>query len=236
MILSNAAFNWASLRSGLTLPDFVASLTPEKEEEILKQYNEWRRARGLPEDKPLAPKPPARVAGEAASPQQAVPVAQAAPEQDALSEMVSQIADQVKREALEEAELIKEALREIDVEPAPRRPEEAPEAAAPRAKAPAQTAALPEDDNARPPLAVVEKPVTAEGPTAGAQPLSLSDRLSAMARALPKEPDPALYSRILEQLGESVEAVSAAIDAVRREYTAKHRSTAGLRKFLDWLK
>lgn len=229
MILSNAAFNWASLRSGLTLPDFVASLTPEREGEILKQYNEWRRARGLPEDKPIMPKPPARAEGEAASPQPAEPVAQASARQDELSEMVSQIADQVKREALEEAELIKQALREIDEEPAPRRPEEAPEAAA-----------LPEDSGveesgARPPVAVGEKPATDEGPTT-AQPLSLSDRLSAMARALPKEPDPALYSHILDQLGESVDAVRAALDAVRREYTAKHRSTAGLRKFLDWLK
>ena len=225
MILSNAAFNWASLRSGLTLPDFVASLTPEREEEILKQYNEWRRARGLPEDKPLVPKPPA----QAASPQPAAPVAQASPQPDELSEMVSQIADQVKREALEEAELIKEALREIDIEPAPRRPEEAPEAAAPR------------EDNgvaesgARPPVAVGKKPATGEGPTA-AQPLSLSDRLSVMARTLPKEPDPALYSHILDQLGEGVDAVREAIDAVRRDYTAKHRSTAGLKKFLEWLK
>ena len=45
MILSNAALNWASVRSGLGLGDFLPSLTPEKEQEILKAYNEmrWRK-------------------------------------------------------------------------------------------------------------------------------------------------------------------------------------------------
>ena len=40
MILSNNAFNWAMLRSGMGTGEFMASLTPEKEEELFKQYNE----------------------------------------------------------------------------------------------------------------------------------------------------------------------------------------------------
>ena len=34
MILPTACINWAALRSGLSLPDFMSSLDPEREEEI----------------------------------------------------------------------------------------------------------------------------------------------------------------------------------------------------------
>ena len=58
MILSNNAFNWAMLRSGMGTGEFMASLTPENEEELFKQYNEWRRKRGLPEEEAVQTPPP----------------------------------------------------------------------------------------------------------------------------------------------------------------------------------
>ena len=48
MILPTACINWAALRSGLSLPDFMASLNPEREEEILDSCNAWRKSKGLP--------------------------------------------------------------------------------------------------------------------------------------------------------------------------------------------
>lgn len=53
MILSNTALNWASLRSGLGLGEFLFTLTPDREREILAAYNDWRRSKGLPEEKPI---------------------------------------------------------------------------------------------------------------------------------------------------------------------------------------
>ena len=43
--------NWASVRSGLPLHELLAALTLEREQAILKAYNDWRRSKGLPEDK-----------------------------------------------------------------------------------------------------------------------------------------------------------------------------------------
>ena len=39
-MLPNAVFSWAATRSGKGLGDFIASLTPEREEEWLRAYNE----------------------------------------------------------------------------------------------------------------------------------------------------------------------------------------------------
>ena len=58
MILSNTALNWASLRSGLGLGEFLFTLTPDREREILAAYNDWRRPKGLPEEKPITPSAP----------------------------------------------------------------------------------------------------------------------------------------------------------------------------------
>ena len=57
MILSTNAFNWAALRSGLSTPDFIATLTHEREVELFKAYNEWRKDKGLPEETMPAPSP-----------------------------------------------------------------------------------------------------------------------------------------------------------------------------------
>ena len=55
MILSNNAFNWAMLRSGMSMGDFIASLTQEREEELLNVCNAWRRSKGLAAEKALTP-------------------------------------------------------------------------------------------------------------------------------------------------------------------------------------
>ena len=48
MILPTACINRAALPSGLSLPDFMASLESEREEEM-KSYNAWRKSKGVPE-------------------------------------------------------------------------------------------------------------------------------------------------------------------------------------------
>ena len=248
MILSNNAFNWAMLRSGMGTGDFIASLTPEREEELFKQYNEWRRKRGLPEEKApsLAPSPtPAPVVSQA-------PIE--VPEDD-LSAMFTQVAAEVEEEEAEEAALVQNALdgadeiveeeaaapvpdeivEELEEEPAPEEADElVPEDAAPMDT---EVGAAPEvvitpaaedvaDDDAAPEVAttpaVVVEPVVAEPAV----------DFATIIRSLPKEPDPALYSRIKDQYGpETLPMVQAAL----KEATAKHRTTAAIRAFIAWL-
>ena len=117
MILPTACINWAALRSGLSLPDFLASLNPEREEEILKSYNAWRKSKGLPEEKPVASKlqstkPQPSTQGDDVDKPQADDARElqdddlGEPQDDDVAGLVSRIADQVAREELEEAELI----------------------------------------------------------------------------------------------------------------------------------
>ena len=56
MNLPDSALSWAALRSGQALNDFIASLTPEKEVEIMDAYNRWRREHGLTEMETLLPR------------------------------------------------------------------------------------------------------------------------------------------------------------------------------------
>lgn len=49
MNLPDSALSWAATRCGKSLSDFISSLTPEKEIEIMDAYNRWRREHGLPE-------------------------------------------------------------------------------------------------------------------------------------------------------------------------------------------
>ena len=75
MILSTTVINWASVRSGLSMGAFMASLTPEREREILASYNDWRRSKGLPEEKAAER---ARIAAEKEAERQRVAAAKAA--------------------------------------------------------------------------------------------------------------------------------------------------------------
>lgn len=49
MNLPDSALSWAATRSGKSLGDFISSLTPEREIEIMDAYNRWRGEHGLPE-------------------------------------------------------------------------------------------------------------------------------------------------------------------------------------------
>ena len=248
MILSNNAFNWAMLRSGMGTGDFMASLTPEREEELFKAYNEWRKERGLPEEMApsLVPSP---------TPAPVVPQAPIEVPEDDLSAMFTQVAAEVEEEEAEEAALVQNALdgadeiveeeaaapvpdeivEELEEEPAPEEADElVPEDAAPMDT---EVGAAPEvvitpaaedvaDDDAAPEVAttpaVVVEPVVAEPAV----------DFTTTIRSLPKEPDPALYSRIKDQYGpETLPMVQAAL----KEATAKHRTTAAIRAFLAWL-
>lgn len=145
MILPTACINWAALRSGLSLSDFMASLNPEREEEILKSYNAWKKSKGLPEARPCVPKPPVAPT-PTTPPKPPVAVEQPLmkgedkrepqdddadePQEDDISDLVSKIADQVAQEELEDTELIQEALR-MPEERIPQELEEKLAAAAP---------------------------------------------------------------------------------------------------------
>ena len=140
-MLSTSALSWAAARSGMTFSDFIASLTPEREEQLQRAYNAWRESKGLPPVQAVEPAPPARVA-----PEKVVPEAE-----DELSTLISHVAGEVAQEALEEAEAIHKTLdeinqmviEEVEVEPEAEEaaaPEEAAQAEAPSADdAPAPT-------------------------------------------------------------------------------------------------
>ena len=276
MILPTACINWAALRSGLSLPDFMASLDPEREEEILKSYNAWRKSKGLPEVRPCVPKPPvapkpttlpkpttppkpsayepglSRARAEGQMPTQGEDKREPQdddadePQDDDISSLVSKIADQVAREELEDAELIRETLR-MPEERIPRELEEeleieamveeadtaqqastatsevaATELSEVAATAPSEVAAAEQDSSASAPH------VEPDGPNMEADILSI-------ARTLPKVADPALYQEILAQLDAPAEVVKSLAEETRKLYTAKHRSTVGLRAFIEWL-
>ena len=56
MIISVSIISWAALRSGQTLSEFLAALTPEREIEIMERYNCWRVEHGLSEVGALQPR------------------------------------------------------------------------------------------------------------------------------------------------------------------------------------
>ena len=252
MILSTNAYNWAMLRSGLSMGDFSASLTPEREAELFKQYNAWRRSRGLPEEK--APVPAPTIAAPAPV-QEEKPAAPVDDLSALITEVAAEVAAEVEEEEAEEAALVQNALdgadeiveeeaaapvpdeivEELEEEPAPEEADElVPEDAAPMDT---EVGAAPEvvitpaaedvaDDDAAPEVAttpaVVVEPVVAEPAV----------DFTTTIRSLPKEPDPALYSRIKDQYGpETLPMVQAAL----KEATAKHRTTAAIRAFIAWL-
>ena len=285
MILPTACINWAALRSGLSLPDFMASLDPEREEEILKSYNAWRKDKGLPEVRPVAAEPratkpqPSTQGDDVDKPQAddaREPQGEDEPQDDDVAGLVSKIADQVAREELEEAELIQEALR-LPEERIPRELEEelemeamAEEADTAQAAASQAAAASQVEANTEPQAATApsEAPATAssevattalatapsevvatapqespateqQSPATATQvepdgPIMEADILT-IARTLPKVADPALYQEILAQLDAPAEVVKSLAEETRKMYTAKHRSTVGLRAFIEWL-
>ena len=243
MILPTACINWAALRSGLSLPDFMASLDPEREEEILKSYNAWRKSKGLPEVRPVAAEPrtpvsPAHEQGlsKAIAEGQMPAQGEDEPQDDDVAGLVSKIAEQVEREELEEAELIQEALR-LSEERIPRELEEELTAAAPSEVATTAPATEPSEVAAAAPS---EVPTTEQQSPATAPqvepdgPIMEADILT-IARTLPKVADPALYQEILAQLDAPAEVVKSLAEETRKLYTAKHRSTVGIRAFIEWL-
>lgn len=255
MILSTNAFNWAALRSGLSTPDFIATLTHEREVELFKAYNEWRKDKGLPEETMPAPSPtPVALSSNKKS------------EEDVLTALITEVAAEVEAEEValiqdaldgadkivEEnesvpADIVKE-IEEEETEPTPEEVEkeeeieadqpvsdeekigadesgpEAEEAAepVPTASEVAITPAVPDDDRA-------ERGVMHE---AGAAVAAQSVDFATIVRSLPKIPDPALYSSIVERFGEETKGMA---KAALKEATAKHRTTAAIRAFIAWL-
>lgn len=219
MILSTNAFNWAALRSGMSTGDFMASLTPEREEELFKQYNEWRRSKGLTEEK--APTPP--ITPSAAPKQRKTPAAFPV---DDLSVLINEVAAEVEEEEAKEAALIQDALDgadELVEEETAAVPEEIEEEIEADEEVPTTENELPSEDNH---ITDGTEVIAHEAGAASAVDFAM------VIRSLPKEPDPALYSRIKEQFGETTKDMA---QTALEEAKMKHRGTAAIRTFLGWL-
>ena len=245
MILSTNAYNWAMLRSGLSMGDFAATLTLEREMELFKQYNEWRRSKGLTEETAPAATAPSSVPE---TPKDPKPMPK--PPVDDLSALINEVAAEVEAEEAAEEALIQDALDGADeivgTAPVPADIEEEIEADEPVADEPVP------DDDALMDTEVVDEPEVATTTDGAAEPVAAAPEVatisvvaaapdkpaaqsvdfSAVIRSLPKEADPALYSRIVTQYGPKTLTMA---QAALKEATAKHRATAAIRAFLGWL-
>ena len=238
MILSNSALSWAATRSGMPFGEFLASLTPEREAELLREYNEWRTSKGL---KPVAvPAMEERPKSASQAPQKA-----RNDDTDDISAMIESIADEIEEEDLQEAEEISRTLEEIDamvVEEVPAQVGEdalhdAEAAGEDEAEAFGETEASEEFEAPAAPEApeAPEAPTEPAAPEAPAEPAGVGDvPMAQLLARLPKEPDPALYAALLNRFS-GVEAAVEAVKAAIADHTRRHRGTAALRAFLKHL-
>lgn len=260
MILSIPALNWAAVRSGLGLGDFMASLTPEREEEILVAYNAWKKSKGLKPEDPVSP---------------IFTVAHENQPEDDLSAMIEAVAEEIEEEEAAEIANTMAEIEAIDVpdDDAPI-PEEfigveakpvpddqtSGDAAEPNPtltvdERAASDAATPtaasitnehmDSDTAMPVLdesadsdaatPVVDEHVGGEAATPAAETktkeaISIEQRIS----KLPKTPDAALYEELLASMGGDVDTLKAITKAVLEDNARRHRSRVAQRQFLVW--
>ena len=230
MILSNSALSWAATRSGMPFGEFLASLTPEREAQLLQEYNEWRTSKGL---KPVAvPAMEERPVVAAEAPHKAKK-----DDTDDISAMIESIADEIEEEDIQEAEEISRTLEEIDamvVEEVPAQVGE--DALRDEAASEGDDAAdaFEESEAIETPEAP-EMPAEPEVPAAPEAPAGAQDvPVAQLFARLPKAPDPALYAALLERFS-GVEAAMEAVKAAIADHTRRHRGTAALRAFLKHL-
>ncbi len=230
MILSNSALSWAATRSGMPFGEFLASLTPEREAQLLQAYNEWRTSKGL---KPVAvPATEEKPASAAEAPHKVKKDAA-----DDISAMIESIADEIEEQDLQEAEEISRTLEEIDAmvveevpaqvgEDALRDDEEAGEDEAFEASGEPEPLAAPAEP------AEPDAPAVSETPAA---PDAAADvPVAQLFAKLPKAPDAALYEALLSRFSD-IEAAIEAVKAAIADHTRRHRGTAALRAFLKHL-
>lgn len=233
MILSNSALSWAATRSGMPFGEFLASLTPEREAQLLQAYNEWRTSKGL---KPVAvPVMEERPVVAAEAPHKAKK-----DDTDDISAMIESIADEIEEEDIQEAEEISRTLEEIDamvVEEVPAQVGE--DALRDEAASEGDDAADAFEESEAPaaPEASVapEMPAEPEAPEAPEAPAGAEDvPVAQLFARLPKAPDVALYEALLNRFS-GVEAAMEAVKAAIADHTRRHRGTAALRAFLKYL-
>ena len=230
MILSNSALSWAATRSGMPFGEFLASLTPEREAQLLQAYNEWRTSKGLkPVAVPVMEEKPV-VAAEA-------PHKAKKDDTDDISAMIESIADEIEEEDIQEAEEISRTLEEIDamvVEEVPAQVGE--DALRDEAASEGDDAADAFEESEAPaaPEASVA-PEMPEAPEAPEAPAGAEDvPVAQLFARLPKAPDVALYEALLNRFS-GVEAAMEAVKAAIADHTRRHRGTAALRAFLKYL-
>ena len=223
MILSIPALNWAAVRSGLGLGDFMASLTPEKEESILAAYNDWRKSKGLKPEGPVSP---------------IVTVAQEEGPKDDLSVMMEAVAEEIEEEEAAEAAEIAHTIEEIDAIDVPADDTPIPEEV--------EEQIIIADDDAAPPT-VIDAVHVSDDHTGGqaadaATPEQTYETVEEKAvpieqriDKLPKDATPPLYEDILASMAGDVDMLKSVTETVIKDHTRRHRGTAAQRQFLSWL-
>ena len=216
MILPNSALSWAATRSGLGFGDFLSSLTPEREQEILRLYNDWRATKGLKAvgaAEPVTLTTPSDITSRAENENDAE-------EQDEMTVLMESIAEEIEEQEIAEAEELAQTLEEIDAIPVEEEIDVIEDDIA------AEDDAVPDDDMA--PVDIEE--AEAEPPVIEGTPKKTATALS----KLPKEPDEQIYHSLLSQFIERADAIAAVKERIKY-HTIRHRGTAGLRLFWQWL-
>lgn len=241
MILPNSALSWAATRSGLGFGDFLSSLTPEREQHILQIYNNWRASKGLKAvgaAEPVTPTTPSDITSRVENEDDAG-------EQDEMAAMMESIAEEIEEQEIAEAEELAQTLEEIDAIPVEEEIDviedeiAAEDDAVPADDIAAEDDAVPDDDIAaveddaipdddNPPVHIEEaeaEPSVTEG--------TPKETAAALSK-LPKEPDEQIYHSLFSQFIDRADAIAAVKERIKY-HTIRHRGTAGLRLFWQWL-
>ena len=211
-MLPNAVFSWAATRSGLGLGDFIASLTPEREEQLLRAYNSWRTEKGLPSletviTPPAKPKLPEKL-----------PEKQS---EDDLSVLMESVANEIEKAEAAEAAEIANTMAEIEAIDVPA--DEIIPGEVEKEIEEVDAAAPVLDEHTGEAIAREKTSVTAEVP--------IEQRID----KLPKDAPPALYEELFSSMAGDVDTLKAVTEATIRDHTRRHRGTAAQRAFLSWL-
>ena len=214
-IASTAAIAWGAVRSGQSVWEFLIGMTKEFEEKLQAGYEAWKAEHAW---YPVGAKHADRV-DVPATPAAIAPVTCAAHETDSTD----------LKEDLSTA-----ILKASPIEAVTNVTEDATETAGPSD----ESSAVPADNETvreeKQEKKALRKPSADKAERSGEQANSQPPgELRAILEGLPKEPDPALYSTVLE--GRDRDALIGAVKAMIEKRKRIHRPRTALLAFLNWL-
>lgn len=240
-MLKTSTLSWAATRSGLSLGEFLATLTPEREAAIQDAYNAWRQSKGLAPVQAAPDIAPAlRVERPAPPPEE---------EEDDEAEASDAVGDDY--EDAEDDDWAMESRREDDfsdyggdweggaaaedvlVDVPLELPDEelvAPELFASEASQPDDDDAADEPEDREADQA--PEAVSAPAPAPAAVPMGAS--LSTLLARLPKDVDEAYYTAV-RGAAASVSALRAEVQARIEARRKSRKATGPLKALLGWL-